>query len=279
MLLPKIAILGCGWLGLPLAFSLQKGGHNIVATCRSKLKVIELNKKALHALQFNLGDALHSNTLKPLFSSDLLIINIPSGRKTMQTEQFVDNMTSLIAAVMARGKKKLIFVSTSSVYGDSVYADQLATITETTEVQPNTASAKAHVLIESFIKQRYAQDACIIRLAGLVGQDRHPAKFLAGKTELSNPSQVVNLIHQSDVIRAIQKVIKLGVWGETLHLSCSEHPTRKDYYTWAANKLKLVTPVFSKSTSKQCGKQIDAAWSLMQLNLSLKYPSPFDMLD
>ena len=133
--------------------------------------------------------------------------------------------------------------------------------------------------IEQAIFEHLAQRACVIRLAGLVGKSRHPAKYLAGRKGLPNGQQAVNLVHQHDVINAIQQIIHLQLWGQTLHLCSAEHPSRKDYYCWAATKLGLALPEFITEEDSDSGKKIDARQSLEKLGLNLLYPSPFDMLN
>ena len=56
----QISIVGCGWLGLPLAINLQESGHNIIATCRSQQKADKLTQLGLNAECFELGDELWS---------------------------------------------------------------------------------------------------------------------------------------------------------------------------------------------------------------------------
>jgi hypothetical protein len=111
-----------------------------------------------------------------------------------------------------------------------------------------------------------------------VGEQRHPVNYLAGKTKLSAPNKVVNLVHQNDVIQSIESLIKNNAWGRTLVISALEHPTRKEYYTWAANKLNLAAPSFIDEQGQPRGKEIDASRSLDILGIHLKYPSPYDML-
>ncbi|MFT6777341.1 MAG: hypothetical protein ACJAV1_001258 [Paraglaciecola sp.] len=89
---------------------------------------------------------------------------------------------------------------------------------------------------------------------------------------------MVNLVHQHDVIHSIECIIKNAVWGQTLVLSASKHPTRKDYYKWAAEQLNLAAPAFIEEIGQPSGKLIDAGKSLDILGIFLKYPSPYDML-
>ena len=150
--------------------------------------------------------------------------------------------------------------------------------TEHTQPDPQTQSGQINLAVEALVKESFTSRSTIIRAAGLVGKDRHPANYLAGKIGLLNPDNVVNLIHQDDVICAIKTVIERDIWGQTLHLSALEHPTRAQYYTWAAENLGLSAPIFTHGTGVALGKKIDATRSLQLMGLSLKYPSPFDML-
>ena len=269
----QIAVIGCGWLGLPLAISLQTSGHNIVATCRNEKKAKELTQLGFNIQMFELGDELKHQRLAELFTANVLVLNIPVGRKNPTTEHFVQHMGALIKHAANSQIQNIIFISTTSVYGDN---DTI--VSEQSPTHAKTQSGKINLAVEALVRQHFADRCTIIRPAGLVGKERHPANYLAGKTGLVNPDNVVNLVHQYDVVSAIKTVIERDVWGEILHLSALEHPTRAQYYTWAAEKLKLNPPSFVKGTGVAVGKKIDATRSLQVLGLSLKYPSPFDML-
>jgi nucleoside-diphosphate-sugar epimerase len=266
-------MVGCGWLGLPLAVSLQKSGHSIVATRRSEAGCAQLSSLGFLCVQFELGDTLTQEKFSAIFNCDLLILNIPVGRKTTASEEFRANIDDLLKHAVNGNVNRVLFVSTTSVYGD-----QDCIVTEKSATAPTTQSGKINLAIEQRVQHYFAEKACIIRLAGLVGADRHPVHFLAGKTKLAAPHKVVNLIYQYDVIQGIKSIIKNETWGHTLLLSASDHPTRKSYYTWAAKQLNLTAPNFVEEQNQIKGKFIDATASLERLGLHLKYPSPYDML-
>lgn len=269
----QIAIVGCGWLGLPLALSLQTSGHKVVATCRSQQKVHELNTLGLDAEKFELGDTLTDNRLARLFGCEILVLNIPAGSKTVKTDCFTQHIQALLKH-SAMGKiQHIIFISTTSVYPNNsgIYTAQ-------SPPHPATQSGKVNLAIEALVRENFADCSSIIRLAGLVGKGRHPAHYLAGKSNLLNPDNVVNLVHQEDVIHSIECIIKNNIWAQTLVLSATEHPTRQDYYSWAAKKMNLAPPSFIEALGQPSGKLIDASASLDILGMTLKYTSPYDML-
>lgn len=268
-----IAVVGCGWLGLPLAISLQESGHDIVATCRSDEKASGLSKLGFDSEKFELGNDLTHNRLVKIFAAQVLILNIPVGRKTLTTEHFLQHMQALLKYASTSQIQNVIFISTTSVYGNNN-----GIVTEQSRTDPQTQSGQINVAVEALVRKYFTDRSTILRPAGLVGKDRHPANYLAAKTGLLNPDSVVNLVHQDDVVRAIKTVIEKNIWGQTLHLSALAHPTRAEYYTWAAENLSLTPPEFIKGTGMPVGKRIDASRSLQVLGLALKYASPFDML-
>lgn len=270
----QISIVGCGWLGQPLAMSLLNEGHTILATSRSELKQQQLNQLGISTKIYQLGDSLSSETMSSVLQSELLILNIPPGGRKIKADFYTDQMTKLIEQAKLTSVKKLLFISTTAVYGELE-----GEINEQTAVAPLTPSAIAHVTLEQRALAIFGDNACILRLAGLVGHNRHPAHYLAGKTDLDNPLQRVNLVHQSDVITAIKAIIKQPKFTQILHLSAYEHPTRVDYYTNTCKKLGLIPPLFDHTSSSKDGKVINAYWTCKQLNIELAYPNPFDMLE
>ena len=267
-----ISIAGLGWLGLPLATHLQGKGQHIVGTCRDGDKAASLLARGIAALPFRLSDRLDTNILAPLFQSQLLILNIPPGKHSAN-QDYQSRMQQLIAFAKAQGVEKILFISSTAVYGDTA-----GIVTENSATQANTASAQAHVAIEQTVIDTFGTGGGILRLAGLVGGERNPARHLAGRSALANPRQKVNLLHRDDVISAIDAIIGQDKFGAVMHLSAHDHPSRKEYYQWAARQLGLAEPGFLTDETHNTGKQIDSHWTCQQLGLSLKYPSPFDML-
>ena len=269
----RIAIVGCGWLGQPLAKQLKQSGHSIVATCRSAQKREALEQLGYSSHVYQLGDLLSSDALKAVFQCSLLILNLPPGGRQIQPDYYIEHMCQLLSAARQQGVLQVIFISTTAVYGDIE-----GKVVEKTPLAPATESGRAHQKIEQHARDVFAGSACVLRLAGLVGTDRHPAKYLAARTDISHGSQVVNLVYQQDVITAIEAIIAQDKYGNIFHLCAHEHPTRHDYYRWACAKLGLELPEFAVEKHEHQGKIIDAHWTCETLGLELSYASPYAML-
>ena len=260
-------------LAFPSPDTLKNVATPLWLTKRQEQQATILNNDGIKGLPMVLGEPMSAETQKSLFASDVLILNVPPGRKSFSPEPFKLAMFGLIDQAKIHGTPKLIFISTSAVYGD-----QEGIVTEQTPPLPLTESGKVHLEIENHCKDIFGNDACILRLAGLVGPDRHPVKYLAGRQGITNGQQRVNLIHRFDVIRVIHQIINQNTFGDILHLCAKDHPSRRDYYLWAADRLKLPTPDFSAPGTGQ-GKIIDASKTLSRLGLALHYASPYEMLE
>jgi nucleoside-diphosphate-sugar epimerase len=272
-----IAVVGAGWLGLPLAQVLLQKGHNIVTTARSPQKCEQLKALGLEAHPFTLGQDVSATNLSALFNCELLILNIPVGRNHPSPHSFTTHISKVLEQAKCQNIQRVLFVSTTSVYAQSS-----GVVTEDSQTLAQTTSAQINLATEHLVQGLFPEQNTVIRLAGLIGGDRHPAHFLAGRQLLANGNQVVNLVHRQDVICAITTIIQEHIWGQVLHLCATEHPTRKEYYTWAAKKLGLVAPSFApqpeKDPNQTTGKSIDASYSLNLLKLNLTFASPYHML-
>ncbi len=269
----KISIIGGGWLGQPLALSLKKN-HSVRVSKRTEAGCDELKQLGLEAHQYVLGDAETTLSLQSLLDCELLIINIPPGRKSFQAQEFIQSMCGLIRQGQRAGVKQILMISTTAVYGE-----QSRTVYEYSKVDPETDSAKAHIEIERYLSQLYGNRSAILRLAGLVGADRHPAKHLAGRVGIEDGNRVVNLVHLNDVIATIEQIIHQNAFGHTFHLCAKAHPMRKDYYPYAAQRLDLPVPLFAPCDANPTGKQINCDLTLERLNLQLSFADPRDMLN
>jgi nucleoside-diphosphate-sugar epimerase len=249
----KISILGCGWLGLPLAKALLEKGYLINGSTTTPEKLILLRTAEIQpfliTVPVNLNE--HSPEGKKfsttmhhfLAESETLIIDIPpqlrghSGTSTAKT--FVKKIALLIPFIEKSTIENVLFVSSTSVFGEGQ-----KTVTATTFPSPDTESGKQLLEVEQLLQSNKNFKTTALRFGGLIGVDRQPAKFLAGKENLANPDAPVNLIHQQDCIGIILRIIETNCWNETFNAVSAFHPSRKEYYTQKAAELNLALPQF-----------------------------------
>jgi nucleoside-diphosphate-sugar epimerase len=248
----QISILGCGWLGLPLAKKLIEKGHSVngSTTSENKLSILEntgINPFLIALESESVSESIHDFLAK----SEILIIDIPPKLRGNNADSsnssrkiFVEKIRTLIPFIEKSTVNKVLFVSSTSVYGDD---NEL--IDEETIPNPETESGKQLLLAEALLQNNQNFETTILRFGGLIGEDRHPVKFLAGKENLENPDAPVNLIHQIDCIKVIEEIINQSKWNEVFNAVAPFHPTREEYYTQKAIEQNLTLPKFSTEKS------------------------------
>ena len=97
----KIAILGCGWLGLPLAKSLLSKRYEIAGSTTSENKLEVLKNAGIFPFQIQLDEnEIIGNIQDFLKETDVLVIDIPPGlRRQISTSNemtFVNKVKTLI---------------------------------------------------------------------------------------------------------------------------------------------------------------------------------------
>ena len=239
----KISILGCGWLGIPLAEALIKNGFSVSGSTTSIEKISLLKNLGVEPFLLSIeGNTIKGDVLSFLKESSVLIINIPPKLRGNLADNFVEKIAVLIPFIEKSSVEKVLFVSSTSVYGDSN-----KTVFETTIPVPEGENGKQLFASETLLQENKNFKTTVIRFGGLIGKDRHPVTFLAGRNNLENPNAPINLIHQDDCIGIILKVFKSNFWNETLNAVAPFHPTREEYYTKKAKEFNLEPPIFNHS--------------------------------
>jgi len=169
------------------------------------------------------------------FDSDILLVNIPPSLKKQTAEAYLSNMQALLKQVEASPVKRVIFVSSTSVYPDTN-----SEITDTGIVDFQSTLYQS----EQLFNQSTTFKTTIIRFAGLIGPGRNPSRFFAGKTDISNGKAPVNLIHLDDCIGIIEAVLSNQRFYGTYHAAAPTHPSRSEFYTQASQAAGLPLPGF-----------------------------------
>ncbi|WP_163131235.1 SDR family oxidoreductase [Agarivorans sp. Alg241-V36] len=269
-MIKRISIVGCGWLGMPLAKSLLEQGYHVLGSKRHSEELAELSAAGVEAYRLELDPQVESNNIAALLKSDLLIVNVPPGRKTNTAEFHIAQIANLLAAAKQQGLKKVLFVSSTSVYGP-----MQGVVDESSPRLPETTSGKALKQIEDDLLNDADLQASVLRFSGLVGGQRKPGRFLSGKT-VSGPNSPINIIHRSDCIEIISQIIKRDCWGETFNASADLHPTKQSFYQLAAEQLGLPAPNFVDGAASN--KVIANHKLKATLNFQFTYPDPMAWL-
>jgi len=249
----QVSIIGCGWLGFPLAKELVKKGYKVKGTTTSKDKIALLANEQIDAFHLQVSsESVVGDIEKSLFQSDVLVLNIPPGLRKNPDLDYVSQIKNLIPYIETSLIKKVLFISSTSVYRDE---ESFPKITEDTKANPDSESGKQLLKTEELLLNNPHFKTTVLRFAGLFGDGRHPAKQLSGKNDLGNAEAPVNLIHLTDCVQIILKIIKHDTFGETFNASTVTHPTKQSYYTSVCKSMNLPLPNYDL-TKKNKGKII-----------------------
>ncbi len=271
----KISIIACGWLGLPLGSFLTQKGHKVKGSTTKSEKLESLKSAGIEPFSLTLNPKIDCKKFAELIDSELIIINIPPKVAKNGAEYHIAQIQNLIngikcintenAVTRSEPFPKIIFVSSTSVYPD---ANQVAT--EISVIDENSALIK----VESLLKAAF-EKVTILRCGGLMGYDRFPGKYYAGKL-FDNWASGVNYVHQDDVIQIVNYLIDQNIWNETFNVCTPTHPSRKEVISKNCIDLGLELPIFVEPKSPIPFKIISPEKLIAKTNYEFKYSNPLD---
>ena len=222
----NVSILGCGWLGKSLAISLLDEGYSVKGstTREEKLELLEMNN-----IKPYIVDIASFEEFDDFLNTDILIIAI--------TSKDIDAFENLISQIENSYIQKVVFISSTSVYGSLNKV-----MTEEDEVLKTPLSE-----IENLFRESTYFETTIIRFAGLFGDERHPSNWFKNGRKIPQPKGFVNMIHKEDCINVIHEIIDQNSWNETFNACSNHHPTRREFYTIAKLSNGLEIPVFEEN--------------------------------
>ncbi|MCZ0750901.1 NAD-dependent epimerase/dehydratase family protein [Aeromonas enteropelogenes] len=256
-----IGILGAGWLGLPLARALLAAGKPVEVTVSSAEKAARLQGEGIHAHPLTISADMPAADKKEPWPipCETLVICVPPSK----TDDYPAAVARACALAKASGTRRVLFVSATSVWG--------AGQAEGDQPKPRHARGERMLAAELAVQAAGFECVMIVRPSGLYGPDRHPGRFLAGKT-LEGGAQAVNLVHLDDVVAACLLLLERGKDGDAYNLSAPVHPRREQFYPFAARQLGLPAPVFIEPAGEFL--PIDGLRICEQLGFNYRWPDP-----
>jgi nucleoside-diphosphate-sugar epimerase len=264
----KVSILGCGWLGLPVAVKLISLGYQVNGSTTTPAKLGILEEQGINPFLIDLTASPAAPALTQFLESTYLLVAFPPGLRTGNGENYLRQIENLREAVTHSPVQHILFVSSTGVYPDLNR--------EVTEAEDLGPFSKGNILLqaENRIGTIPGITTTILRMAGLVGGSRQAGRFLAGKQNIPNPGAPVNLVHLNDCEALITTVFERNIWGEIFNVCADKHPTRETFYTAAAQKLNLPLPHFAPAQPTDSFKIISNQKIKKALDYRFIYPDP-----
>lgn len=222
----NVGVIGAGWIGMDWVKWLSEQQHTIRYTKRNS------ETQSQQFYQFSFGEKLPPSFCNKL---DFLFITATIPKEKSFFSDFFEQLKQNLPS-----NCMIVFTSTIGVY-----------LIESSSVDEENSKLKTdsvYYQFEQLLLDFFPDQTIILRLGGLIGEDRHPVFSLSGRKDIADGQKAVNLVHKGDILRFFQCILQKSVPGGIYNLVYPEHPTRKKYYTVKAKENNLVIPEFLEGT-------------------------------
>jgi nucleoside-diphosphate-sugar epimerase len=241
--LMKIAIIGCGYLGLSLAKELYKKGHFVTCTTTNPDTIKKLSQTTQKSLILNGNDEKTISLI--LNDNDIIILTVGTHNNNDYENTFINTAKTLKnCAINLNSPKKIIYTSKSSIYGDhhGMWVDESASL--------NAKDEESKILIDTENILLSLKDigwkVCLLRVAQIYGPQRSIFDLFKSTYKNIMPGDgkyYTNMVHLLDVIGIITYVIEKELIG-IFNVADDGHPTRQEFADMVCTKLNLSKPKY-----------------------------------
>lgn len=262
----SVLIVGCGWVGKKLGQNLSKKGFKVYGTTRSEQNFSEIKGHDIIPIQLELPIGKIQNIELP--QVDSVVISVSPGRGENRDE-YTKNIRQL-AKLWKDTNTQVIMYSSTGVYGNA------KGLIDENHTKPDPVSENVICAAEGELCKTM-NDAVILRLGGLYGEDRHPVKYLAGREDIKNGEAPVNLVHREDVIEVTELMIRKEIRSQIYNVCSPTHPSKENIYSTIANRLGMDEPDFLTGGAND--KKISSEKLIRDLEYEFIHPDPMKYPD
>jgi nucleoside-diphosphate-sugar epimerase len=237
----KVAILGCGYVGLALARRLAREGADVIGTSRQQSRAAEIEKTGARAM---ILDVMEPGSLTQLVEWEPDVLFDLVRPQQIGDDRYTTWGTRNVAQAFAdMPLEALVYVSSTSVYGrrSGEWTD------EETPVNPSSPLGKSRVESENLYLETHTGSGLpvrICRVPGIYGPGRTLRQRLetGAYRRLNDQEQWVSRIHVDDLVDALIAAWLRGRPG-AVYLLCDDEPVSgQEYAELTASLLSLPLP-------------------------------------
>jgi nucleoside-diphosphate-sugar epimerase len=270
-------IVGAGWLGTPLAQSLVNEGHNVVVTRRSQERLDELPSELTKVELLDLSQANAEIKLPELIlrhNIQRIVGAFPPGFRKGAGDEYAKQWSTLVNVAKQHNIEKLVMISSTTVYPNlpSDMREESASLA-LAQSHPNF-SDNALVMLEA--EQSVIDSGitfAILRCSGLIGPDRHPARFATRLKQVSRKAPA-NMLHQVDAVAAAKFALD-NLDNQIVNVTTPNTVSKAEFYQAAIIKsgANISLPPVTEDTDKRI-----LADKLISLGYQFRFNSTLDAL-
>lgn len=264
------SILGCGWLGAPLARNLLAEGYHVKGSTRQAEKKSVMKDVGIKPYFLTLTPELNQLSPGDFFQTDLLIIVIPPHLPEQEEQFHSRQIQAVVNEIERHSIKKCIYINSIAIYPG---ADKELKEEDLPDIEncPQPDMRRA----ETILQNAKGLDLTILRCGEFYGYNRIPGKNIEEKKNTKEESAVVNFIHRDDVIGVILEILRQEYWNQTLNVVTPKHPTTEGVYLKNAKEFGFEAPPLSQN-APSINKIISSEKLQKDLQYQFLYPDPLN---
>lgn len=253
-----VLIIGLGNIGSLLATNLVAMGHQVTGINRSLRSIAGVNAIAQSVQQLNLAQVVPVDWVYVVLSPD-------SRTADSYRDVFIDSIAPLQQALHTHPVQRVVFISSSSVYGSR----QGEWMDETTPPQPDTPTAQVLWQAEQQWRKVWGNRLTVVRPSGIYGPGRLRLIDWVKQGKPVKLNQWTNRIHSDDLAGFLAHLSSLTELAP-LYLATDQQPSlQHEVLAHLAQQLQLENvPTLEAAVS---GKRLDGQ-RLAQTGYQLQYP-------
>ena len=276
----NVFIIGCGSIGQRVAKILIDRGVKIKALTRSDEAADSVANLGITPISGDLDDPASLVSLN--LDGHLVFYFAPPPRSGITDQR----LTNFLFAITGQPPQRIVYISTSGVYGDR----KGEWVNETAEPQPESDRARRRLDAEQQLRD-YAEnnetEVVILRVGGIFSPDKLPVERIRKGTPVLNEEECgyINRIHADDLTTICIAAMEKGKDGEIYNVSDGHPGTMTGYYNAVADSLGLARP--PALTMEQAieeltpamlsylteSRRLDNSKMVGDLNIELRYPT------
>lgn len=276
----KLLIVGCGDIALRALPQLVRDYQvfGLVRAAAQAGRIAALGAKPVTA------DLDLPATLEPLAGTAELVLHLAPPGDSGEHDQ---RSANLIAALSSRPPERLVYISTSGVYGDcgGAWVDEDRPVAPQTERGARRVDAERALLAWG---ARCGVAVAVLRVPGIYAAERLPlAQLKRGAPVLRAEDDVyTNHIHADDLAAICARALERAAAGRVYNASDDSEMKMGDYFDLVADRAGLARPPRISRAAAEAGAISEGLLSFMresrrlvntrmksELGVRLRYPS------
>ncbi|MFC7324711.1 NAD-dependent epimerase/dehydratase family protein [Halorubrum rutilum] len=261
----RVAIVGCGYVGLELAAQLAARGHAVTGVRRSDAGLDAIEEVGNRIDGDGRVDAVRADATDPasldaLPDANAVVFAASSGGRGADAarEVYVDGLRNVIEAYAGRPSSpdRLVYTSSTGVYGDH----DGAWVDEGTPIDPTTEKTRVLAEAERIALETAGDagiDGTVARFAGLYGPDRYRLeRYVEGPVTAG----YLNMVHRDDAAGAVRYLLETDrARGEPVVVVDDEPVDKHAFADWLADECGVPRPEKRSKAERIAAGDLSAA--------------------